>query len=160
MVQRRPELQQKRSSIPPRPNGAARHTKRLTLNFPINVVPGLESDPSVTSPESMTPATFSAARPSPLPAAGAPVVFDDQDDGSSLLTAIASQERKVLELREELQRAEAELDTLKKQWASSEKTKKRTEINHRAEPLLPLRSPDRAIHDESSQHSPVIQMAI
>ncbi|KAH1764236.1 hypothetical protein KXV22_003643 [Aspergillus fumigatus] len=153
VVQRRPELQQKRSSISPRPNGAARHTKRLTLNFPINVVPGLESDPSVTSPESMTPATFSAARPSPLPAAGAPVVFDDQDDGSSLLTAIASQERKVLELREELQRAEAELDTLKKQWASSEKTKKRTEINHRAEPLLPLRSPDRAIHDESSQHS-------
>ncbi|PKX96509.1 DUF4048 domain-containing protein [Aspergillus novofumigatus IBT 16806] len=136
----------------PRPNGAARHAKRLTLNFPINVVPGLESDPSVTSPESMTPATFSAARPSPLPAAGTPVVFDDQDDGSSLLTAIASQERKVLELREELQRAEAELDTLKKQWASSEKTKKRTEINHRAEPLLPLRSPDRATHDESSQH--------
>ncbi|GIJ85221.1 hypothetical protein Asppvi_004077 [Aspergillus pseudoviridinutans] len=151
VVQRRQELQQKRSSMPPRPNGAARHAKRLTLNFPINVVPGLESDPSVTSPESMTPASFSA-RPSPLPAAGTPVVFDDQDDGSSLLTAIASQERKVLELREELQRAEAELDTLKKQWASSEKTKKRTEINHRAEPLIPLRSPDRATHDESSQH--------
>ncbi|RHZ70034.1 hypothetical protein CDV55_106597 [Aspergillus turcosus] len=152
VVQRRQELQQKRSSIPPGPNGAARHAKRLTLNFPINVVPGLESDPSVTSPESMTPVTYSSTRPSPLPAAGTPVAFDDQDDGSSLLTAIASQERKVLELREELQRAEAELDTLKKQWASSERTKKRTEINHRAEPLLPLRSPDRATHDESSQH--------
>ncbi|RHZ53427.1 DUF4048 domain-containing protein [Aspergillus thermomutatus] len=152
VIQRRQELQQKRSSIPPRPNGAARHAKRLTLNFPINVVPGLESDPSVTSPESMTPVTYSSTRPSPAPAAGTPIVFDDQDDGSSLLTAIASQERKVLELREELQRAEAELDTLKKQWASSEKTKKRTEINHRAEPLLPLRSPDHATPDESSQH--------
>ncbi|KAL2835936.1 hypothetical protein BJY01DRAFT_222762 [Aspergillus pseudoustus] len=133
----------KRSSLPPRPHGAARHTKRLTLNFPINI-PQQAIDPSaVSSPSpSMTPATRSSARESPVHTIATPP-FDGQDDGSSLLTAIASQERRVLELREELHRAEAELDSLKRQWASSEKTRKRTEINHRAEVMQPLRSPDR-----------------
>ncbi|EAW14892.1 DUF4048 domain-containing protein [Aspergillus clavatus NRRL 1] len=151
-VQHRRELQQKRSSLPPQPHGTARHAKRLTLNFPINIVPGSDLDPNIASPGSMTPVTFSSARPSPAAATGTPVIFDGEDDGSSLLTAIASQERKVLELREELQRAEAELDTLKKQWASSETTKKRTEINHRAEPLVPLRSSEEIARDEPSQH--------
>ncbi|KAL3450457.1 hypothetical protein BJX65DRAFT_270830 [Aspergillus insuetus] len=134
----------KRSSLPPRPHGAARHTKRLTLNFPINI-PQAAIDPSAApSPSgSMTPATRSSARQSPVHTISTPP-FDGQDDGTSLLTAIASQERRVLELREELHRAEAELDSLKRQWASSEKTRKRTEVNHRAEVMQPLKSPDRA----------------
>ncbi|KAL3463643.1 hypothetical protein BJX64DRAFT_114994 [Aspergillus heterothallicus] len=133
----------KRASLPPRPHGAARHTKRLTLNFPINI-PQSAIDPSaVSSPSgSMTPVTRSSARESPVHTITTPP-FDGQDDGTSLLTAIASQERRVLELREELHRAEAELDSLKRQWASSEKTRKRTQINHRAEVMQPLRSPDR-----------------
>ncbi|KAL4894842.1 hypothetical protein BDV59DRAFT_175060 [Aspergillus ambiguus] len=136
--------QLKRSSLPARPHAAARHTKRLTLNFPINLPPATVADDShvSSSPGAMTPVSRSSARQSPVPPLGTPMAFDDQDDGSGLLTAIAAQERKVLELREELQRAESELDSLKKQWAVSEKTKKRTEISHRAEPLLPLRSPD------------------
>ncbi|KAL3262145.1 hypothetical protein ABHI18_003073 [Aspergillus niger] len=140
----RTTLQSKRSSLPARPNGAARHAKRLTLNFPINIPPPATVDPSasVASPGSMTPVTRSSAYPSPIPHLGAPLAFDEQDDGSGLLTAIASQERRVLELREELHRAETELDSLKKQWASSERTKKRAEISYRAEPLIPLRSPD------------------
>lgn len=135
------QMPSKRSSLPPRPHGAARHTKRLTLNFPININ-GAAFDPSASSASGpMTPATRSSARDSPVHHISS-TPFDGQDDGTSLLTAIASQERRVLELREELNRAEAELGSLKKQWTSTEKTRKRTEVNHRAEAMLPLRSPD------------------
>ncbi|KAL2810962.1 hypothetical protein BJX63DRAFT_400581 [Aspergillus granulosus] len=133
----------KRSSLPPRPHGAARHTKRMTLNFPINIPQAAIEPGAVSSPSgSMTPATRSSALQSPVHTISTPL-SDGQDDGTSLLTAIASQERRVLELREELHRAEAELDSLKRQWASSEKTRKRTEVNHRAEVMQPLKSPDR-----------------
>ncbi|RDW92842.1 uncharacterized protein DSM5745_00164 [Aspergillus mulundensis] len=145
----------KRSSLPPRPHGAARHTKRLTLNFPINIDPAAFDPSASASPSgSMTPVTrSSAARHSPVHTITTPP-FDGQDDGTSLLTAIASQERRVLELREELHRAEAELDSLKKQWTTSERTRKRTEVNHRAEAMLPLRSPDRvATSSAASTHS-------
>ncbi|KAL5049427.1 hypothetical protein BDW71DRAFT_175870 [Aspergillus fruticulosus] len=139
------QMPSKRLSLPPRPHGAARHTKRLTLNFPINITPGAAFDPSASPLPSgpMTPMTrSSAARQSPVHTITTSP-FDGQDDGASLLTAIASQERRVLELREELHRAEAELDSLKKQWSTSETTRKRTAVNYRAEAMLPLRSPDR-----------------
>ncbi|PYI16434.1 hypothetical protein BO86DRAFT_321667 [Aspergillus japonicus CBS 114.51] len=150
----RTPTQLKRSSLPPRPHGAARHAKRLTLNFPINIPSGPEAyDPSLASPGSMTPVTRTSAHQSPVPHLGTPLAFEEKDDGSGLLTAIASQERKVLELREELNRAETELDSLKKQWASAEKTKKRTEISHRAEPLVSLRSPDEPTFPHRRDHS-------
>ncbi|KAL4791572.1 hypothetical protein BDV19DRAFT_370156 [Aspergillus venezuelensis] len=137
------QMPSKRSSLPPRPHAAARHTKRLTLNFPINIPQGAFDQTASASPSgAMTPVTRSSARQSPVHTISTPP-FDGQDDGTSLLTAIASQERRVLELREELTRAEAELDSLKKQWTSSEKTRKRTEVNHRAEAMLPLGSPNR-----------------
>ncbi|KAJ5089027.1 hypothetical protein N7532_007711 [Penicillium argentinense] len=146
-------LQQKRSSLPPRTRSGARHAKRLTLNFPINIPldqpPAAAADP-LASPESMTPVTHSSTRPSPALPVGTPLPFDTDDDGYDFLRAIASQERRVMELREELNRAETELSTLKKQWALSEKSKKRTEINHHAEPLLPLRSPEFSGSDPSN----------
>ena len=49
---------------------------------------------------------------------------------NSFLTELAAQERRVLELKEELQKAEVELDMLKKQWANHEATKKRNESHH------------------------------
>ncbi|KAL8738884.1 MAG: hypothetical protein Q9181_000411 [Wetmoreana brouardii] len=51
-------------------------------------------------------------------------------DSSGFLTALATQERKVLELREELLKAEDELLRLKKQWATHEAIKKRSEFRH------------------------------
>ncbi|KAE8350469.1 hypothetical protein BDV28DRAFT_39343 [Aspergillus coremiiformis] len=154
LLEQRQLHQQKRASLPVRPHGAARHKKRLTLNFPINV-PALTTtlDSNVASPSSMTPVIRPSTRHSHVPTVGTPVAFDDQDDGAGLLTAIASQERKVLELREELQQAETELDSLKRQWESSEKTRKRIDISHRAEPLIPLRSPDRPGADKTILHS-------
>ncbi|PLB35201.1 uncharacterized protein BDW47DRAFT_110889 [Aspergillus candidus] len=153
-LQSRELRRQKRSSLPARPHAAARHSKRLTLNFPISIPPDLLSEPSSASPGSMTPIGRSSAHQSPVPVGSPPLGLDDKDDGSGILTAIASQERKVLELKEELQRAETELDSLKKQWAQSEKSKKRTEINYRAEPLVPLKTPDQAATgDPLAQHN-------
>lgn len=60
-------------------------------------------------------------------------------DSSTFLTALAAQERQVLELREELQKAEESLTRLKKQWASHEVIKKRNEFRQRQrEQLQPL----------------------
>ncbi|KAJ5831778.1 hypothetical protein N7474_000089 [Penicillium riverlandense] len=142
-------LAQKRSSLPPaaRGNSGARHAKRLTLNFPVNLslhTPDSlsTSEPVSASPGAMTPITQPSTRPSPALTPGTPLPFDTQADGYDFLRAIASQERRVLELREELQRAEAELVTLKKQWALSEKSRKQTEISYHAEQMKPLKSPD------------------
>lgn len=145
-LSRSSSLLQKRSSLPPRAHPGARHAKRLTLNFPINIPQdqpaSASAADSVASPGSMTPVTQSSTRPSPALPAGTPLPFDTEDDGYDFLRAIASQERRVMELREELHRAESDLNTLKKQWTLSEQTKKRTEIKHHAEPMLPLRSPE------------------
>ena len=61
-----------------------------------------------------------------------------QPEGSSaFLTAVAAQERRVLELKEELERAESDLERLKRQWASYETSKKMNEIRH-VEQLRPI----------------------
>lgn len=64
----------------------------------------------------------------------------DPGDSNAFLTALAAQERRVLELKEELQRAEGDLEKLKKQWATREATKKRNELRH-LEQLQPLKIP-------------------
>ncbi|KAL8973041.1 MAG: hypothetical protein Q9183_000209 [Haloplaca sp. 2 TL-2023] len=51
-------------------------------------------------------------------------------DASNFLTSLAAQERRVFELREELQKAEQDLSRLKKQWAAHEAVKKRNEFRH------------------------------
>ncbi|KAL9004476.1 MAG: hypothetical protein Q9188_002706 [Gyalolechia gomerana] len=58
------------------------------------------------------------------------------------LTKLAAQERRVLELREELEKAENELSRLKKRWAQHEAVKKRNEFRHQ-ERLEHLRSASR-----------------
>ncbi|KAJ5664947.1 uncharacterized protein N7477_007395 [Penicillium maclennaniae] len=140
-ISRSSPLLQNRSSLPPRAHPGGRHAKRLTLNFPINVP--LDQPPSATDP------TFDSSVPA---TPGAPIPLDVDDDGIDFLRAIALQERRVMELREELSRAETDLSTLKKQWAQSEKSRKRTEISLHAEPLLPLRSPDLNAPEASSPH--------
>lgn len=68
-------------------------------------------------------------------------------DSNSFLTALAAQERRVLELREELQKAEADLSRLKKQWATHEAIKKRNEFRHR-EQLQKLEPASRSSYEE------------
>lgn len=60
-------------------------------------------------------------------------------NSNTFLTELAAHERRVLELKEELQKAEEELDRLKKQWASHEAAKRRNEVRH-LEQLQPLKA--------------------
>ena len=62
-------------------------------------------------------------------------------DASNFLTSLAAQERRVFELREELQKAEQDLSKLKKQWAAHEVIKKRNEFRH-LEQLRQLKTAD------------------
>ncbi|KAF3479659.1 uncharacterized protein GIQ15_06635 [Arthroderma uncinatum] len=138
------QRQRQRASLPPRPNGAARHTKRLTLNFPINIPPELVNGPRSgnDSPASKHTPLDSPSPTMPTPHRASPSIAmlnEPPDEGYGFLTALAAQERKVLELKEELQRAELELTTLKKQWEQNEKGRKITQVVHRAEAMKPLR---------------------
>ncbi|KAK4137701.1 hypothetical protein BT67DRAFT_396443 [Trichocladium antarcticum] len=95
---------------------ASRSTNRLSLTLPIIPPTGYPLRPNPAS--SSTP----GFPPTPLdtPSLMSPV------DPTDLITAIATQERRVLELREDLAHAETELARLKRQWATHEAYKKRT----------------------------------
>ena len=70
-------------------------------------------------------------RPTSSPTKDSAYALPDASNGPSdtnFLTAIAAQERRVLELKEELQRAETELKRLKKSWATHEVYKKKNDV--------------------------------
>lgn len=140
-----------RSSSPRR---NARHTKGLSLNFPILL-------PTNTTSQSSSPRTASpslpSARDSPRPKSvsflthGASLPSPGSNN-TDFLTLVAAQERKVLEIREELSKAESELMTLKKQWAIHEANKKREEVKQVRKVPVPLddvsRSPKQPDEEE------------
>ena len=110
-----------------------RSTKRFSV--PISLpssdnVKDVPASPIMISPASPTRAVSPAHAEPATPQA------------NDFLTALAAQERRVLELKEELEKAETELSKLKKEWAIHEATKKRNELRH-VEPLRPLKSPTR-----------------
>ncbi|KAI9676430.1 MAG: hypothetical protein M1817_000587 [Caeruleum heppii] len=110
--------------------------KRLSLSFPINStlhVNGQQREQSSCSTVSTTPTTTQLPH---VPEQGS---ASSATDSSGYLVALAAQERRVLELKEELQRAEEDLRKLKRQWSLHEATKKRNELRH-VEQLQPLRS--------------------
>lgn len=101
------------------------------------------------TPSSSVPSTplFSTQAPSPERRSV------HSGDSNTFLTALAAQERRVLELKEEVQKAEAELGRLKKQWAAHEATKKKNELRH-LEQLQPLNTPQAGpttSHDDESE---------
>ena len=77
-------------------------------------------------------------------------------DSSTFLTALATEERRVLELKEELQKAEGELEKLKKQWASHEAAKKKNELRHleQLQPLQPSSAGTGLSDDNESRITP------
>ncbi|SLM35016.1 Domain of unknown function DUF4048 [Lasallia pustulata] len=110
---------------------AVRSLKRLSLSFPAQLEPEqgqkthtISSSSSSTFLLPSTPSSYSERIAVPT-------------DSNNFLTALATQERRVLEMKEELQKAEIDLDKLKKQWALHEGTRKRDEIRNigRLEPL-------------------------
>jgi len=108
-------------------SSASRTTNRLSLTLPIALPTACPSRPT---PGSSTTGSYP---PTPVDS----LALTSPSDSGDFITAIAAQERRVLELREELNRAEQELARLKKQWRDQERTKKRAEIR-RTEPLRPL----------------------
>ncbi|MCJ1437225.1 hypothetical protein MMC27_006611 [Xylographa pallens] len=105
-----------------------RSLKRLSLNFPTQSVDRNSQRRSsiiASSPIRMSNPSSPELGPSAA------------TDSNAFLTALAAQERRVLELKEELQKAEGDLDKLKQQWATHEAAKKTNEMRH-IEQLRPL----------------------
>ncbi|PHH53665.1 hypothetical protein CFIMG_008138RA00001 [Ceratocystis fimbriata CBS 114723] len=95
-----------------RSTSSASRNNRLSLTLPIA--------PPTSDPSRPTPGANSFP-PTPLASVQASTPADTND----FIIAIAAQERRVLELKEELLRAEAELSQLKRQWTTHEAYKKR-----------------------------------
>ena len=120
-----------------------RNGKRLSLRFPVQ--PSGLAATSRYPPSS--PASSKALSPT-LASVGEKTTSTPTDSG--FLVDLAAQERHVLELKEELVRAEAELEVLKRQWAMHEATKKRAEIRH-VEQLQPLQSNASSMDNSSDE---------
>lgn len=94
----------------------ARKNKRFSLTFPIQT-----STLNVSRTPSPTRSIASNATTTLPESVASPT-------GESFLSALAAQERRVLELKEELLKAEKELGKMKKEWAINEATKKRHDV--------------------------------
>lgn len=140
-VLERPSNERQRS---PSPRRSTRHTKGLSLNFPI-LLPTQYPSTGLTSNASPVAASHSAS-PNPNETAQSP-----SRTSADFLTLVAAQERRVLELKEELLRADAELTALKKQWAIFEANKKREEarqLRRLPVPLDEVPSPAQTAHKD------------
>lgn len=102
----------------------SRNSNRLSLTLPI----------ALPSPGPSRPAPISTTVPSLPPTPGATPTVRSPTDANDFIHAIAAQERRVLELREDLKNAEAELSRLKKQWGAFDSVRKRNSMVN-GEPL-------------------------
>ncbi|TDZ34591.1 hypothetical protein C8035_v010309 [Colletotrichum spinosum] len=116
-------------------SNASRNTNRLSLTLPIAPP---TSDPS-------RPASVATASFPPTPAEAS--VVASPTDSNEFIIAIAAQERKVLEIREDLARAEAELARLKHEWTAQGA---RRERKLPARPLAPHFEPSLLDDDEAA----------
>ncbi|KIW13485.1 hypothetical protein PV08_08673 [Exophiala spinifera] len=122
-----------------------RHAKGLSLNFPILLPFNAQVSASPTAGSSILQSPVDSARSSPRPRPTpltSPSLHENEREvnqigSTDFLTLLAAQERRVLELKEELQRAETDLLGLKKKWAAHEANKKRNEVKH-VKQLQPL----------------------
>ncbi|KAM0435348.1 hypothetical protein ACHAPT_003442 [Fusarium lateritium] len=103
-----------------------RQVNRLSLTLPIAPP---TSDPSRPTP---TSAAMSSVPPTPIDSG-----LTSPADANEFIIAIAAQERRVLELREELFRAEAELNSLKKKWTAQDKKGDQLPFEAFRSPVLP-----------------------
>ena len=142
-----PEHVERRVAVPQSPtrtlatdNASPRRQNRgLALNFPILLPTNTQIMQSPTNTSNILPSPIESARSSPrtrtAPFRSPEPAHETRDlaktkGSADFLTLLAGQERKVLELREELQKAEGDLLELKKQWALFEANKKRDEVKH------------------------------
>lgn len=95
--------------LDPRRHARGMRSKSGSLSFPVFPAPPEKDMKSITSPMKTSDGV----------SMGLKIIVPSTND-SSFLTALAAQERQVLELREELQKAEASLTGLKQQWVTQE----------------------------------------
>ncbi|KAK0826351.1 hypothetical protein LTR73_006215 [Friedmanniomyces endolithicus] len=100
-------------------SSATVRTNRFSISFPVQRTGTGASSPTRILAQSPT-------RDGP-PVVAESLASPTGPTDTNFLTAIAASERKVLELREELQRAEADLNKLKKHWIQHEASKKRND---------------------------------
>lgn len=100
-------------------SSGSRQSNRLSLTLPI--APASRVEPVRLPSSAGLPVTLSSKPPTPAQTPVLPAL----EDANDFIIAIAAQERKVLELREELARAETDLISLKAQWTSEESMQKR-----------------------------------
>ncbi|OAR02282.1 hypothetical protein LLEC1_06608 [Akanthomyces lecanii] len=100
-------------------SSGSRQANRLSLTLPI--APASRVEPVRPPSSAGPPVTLSSRPPTPAQTPVLPAL----EDANDFIIAIAAQERKVLELREELARAEADLSSLKAKWTSKESMQKR-----------------------------------
>ncbi|KAL6706305.1 hypothetical protein ACN47E_005595 [Coniothyrium glycines] len=105
--------------------------KRLSLQFPIQ--PAAATTPA-SHPPRARPQSWVSGGPPPIPS---PEASADSSAEPNILAVLAAQERFVLELREELTKAEVDLKNLKKYYAQHEASKRRNDVRKVA-PLQPL----------------------
>lgn len=115
---------------------ASRNANRLSLTLPVAPANSLPSRPTPNSIPPTPTESVGSGMASPV-------------DPNDFIVAIAAQERRVLELREELSRAECELKTLKTRWNSSEAHKVRTAIRKRETVRPSVSATDRQTPPES-----------
>lgn len=106
-----------------------RQGKRLSLNFPVQ---------SANSKPARPPSWASSPTIPPIPSPDRSSAIPSPTE-NNFLAVLAAQERRVLELKEELGKAEKELVELKKQWAQHEVIRKKQDVK-RVTQLQPLQS--------------------
>lgn len=107
----------------------SRNSNRLSLTLPIAPPSNYPSRP--TPINTNTPSFPPTPKDTPL--------VRSPTDANDFIHAIAAQERRVLEIREDLKNAEAELTRLKKQWGAFDSVRKRNAMVN-GEPLRPASS--------------------
>lgn len=123
---------------------SAARSNRFSMSFPVqpsgSMSPARTSHSPVREPPSVVPDSL-AALTGPT--------------DTNFLTAIAAQERRVLELKEELSRAEADLDKLKRQWTQHEAQKKKSEARSvtKLQPLQTSLSPTEGEEDSDGSNA-------
>ncbi|WYZ38665.1 hypothetical protein EsH8_III_000579 [Colletotrichum jinshuiense] len=133
-----PSTQERFSRSSRSASNASRNTNRLSLTLPIAPP---TSDPS-------RPASVATTSYPPTPVDTSAVTSPTHPN--DFIIAIAAQERRVLEIREELNRAEAELSRLKHQWTLQGTLRKRELRNEPLRPLAPQFEPSLLDDDEAA----------
>lgn len=103
--------------------------KRLSLQFPIQPTASAATPASATRTRPQSWMNGTSPTPSPEP--------QETPHETNILAVLAAQERYVLELKEELSKAEADLNMLKSHWARHEASKRHNQVR-RVAPLQPL----------------------